>query len=70
MLVSEHAIDVQREDKLVWAWLFGISLTLFSKDKLTVAHKQKESHFHDQINFSISEVKKKKYITLKKPSLF
>lgn len=54
MLVSEHAIDVQREDKLVWAWLFGTSLMLLSKDILTVAHKQKESHFHDQISFSIS----------------
>lgn len=45
MLVSEHAIDVQREDKLVWAQLFGISLTLFSKDMLTVAYKQKKTIF-------------------------
>lgn len=54
MLVSKHAIDVQREDKLAWAQLFGISLTLFSKDVFTVARKQKENHFHDQISFSIS----------------
>lgn len=54
MLVSEHAVDVQREDRLVWAWLFGIPLALFSKDILRVARKQKERHFHDQISFSIS----------------
>lgn len=46
MLASERAIGLQREEKLTWAWVFGVSLTLFPRNRFIVAHKQRESHFY------------------------
>lgn len=54
MLVSERAVDAidgQRKDTLVWAWVLGISLILFLRNRYTIAHKQKEIHFLDWIFF-------------------